>query len=93
MPTTAKRMISLPVEQAAYIDSQVAAGAYGSASEVVSAGLQALQERHAAIEHWLHDAVVPAHRAMQDDPKRAIPADQVFAALEDRIAERRRRTP
>ncbi|MGH7069311.1 MAG: type II toxin-antitoxin system ParD family antitoxin [Acetobacteraceae bacterium] len=50
-----------PAEQASYIDAQVAKGAYASASEVVRAGLRALQERDAATERWLRDEVVPAY--------------------------------
>ena len=45
MAAVQKRTISLPVEQASYIDAQVAKGAYASASEVVRAGLRALQDR------------------------------------------------
>lgn len=50
MAATEKRTVSLPAEQAAFIDAQVQAGAFASASEVVRAGLRALQERDAAIE-------------------------------------------
>jgi antitoxin ParD1/3/4 len=42
------RTVPLPAEEAEYADSLVASGAYGSASELVRAGLQALQEREAA---------------------------------------------
>ncbi len=45
MTAVCKRTVSLPVEQASYIDAQVTAGIYASASEVVRAGLRALQER------------------------------------------------
>jgi putative addiction module CopG family antidote len=38
LPPTEERTFSLPAEQADYIDSQVASGAYASASEVVRAG-------------------------------------------------------
>jgi antitoxin ParD1/3/4 len=81
MPSAEKRTVSLPVEQADYIDSLVASGAYATASEVVRAGLRALQERDAAVERWLREEVVPVAAAMQDDPGRAIPADQVFAEI------------
>jgi antitoxin ParD1/3/4 len=66
-------------EQASYIHALVASGAYATASEVVRAGLRALQERDAAVERWLRNEVVPAAAAMQDDPSRGIPAGQVFA--------------
>ena len=74
-----------PAEQASYIDSLVAAGTYASTSEVVRAGLRALQERDAALEDWLRDEVAPIYGAMMADPARAIPADQVFEAVHDRI--------
>ena len=38
------RTIKLPTEQVGYIDALVANGSYASASEVVRAGLRALQE-------------------------------------------------
>jgi antitoxin ParD1/3/4 len=80
-----KRTVSLPAEQASYIDSLVAAGTYASTSEVVRAGLRALQERDAALEDWLRDEAAPIYDAMMADPARAIPADQVFEAVHDRI--------
>ncbi len=79
MPSPDKRTISLPAEQASYIDALVASGTYATASEVVRAGLRALQERDSAVERWLRDEVVPVAAAMQADLGRAIPAEQVFA--------------
>lgn len=76
-----KRTISLLAAQASYIDALVEAGAYASASEVVRAGLRALQERDAAVERWLRQEVVPVYDAMQADPRRGLSADQVTAAL------------
>ncbi len=83
-----KRTVSLPAEHAAFIDAQVASGTYASASEVVRAGLRALQERDAAVERWLRDAVAPAYDAMQADPDSAVSLDDVFADLRSRHAQR-----
>ena len=78
MAATARRTISLPAEHAAYVDAQVASGEYASASEVVRAGLRALQERDAAIERWLREEVAPTYDAMKADPTRAIPLEEAF---------------
>jgi antitoxin ParD1/3/4 len=80
--------VFLSAEDAKYVDSLVASGAYASAREVVRAGLQALQARDAAIDRWLHDEVVPVYDAMQRDPHRAISGRDVTAALDSHHAER-----
>lgn len=82
------RTVPLPAAEANYVDSLVASGAYASASEVVRAGLRALQEREAAIDRWLEDEVVPVYDAMQSEPARALSADNVAAAIEARHAKR-----
>lgn len=87
MSSPERRTISLPAEQARYIDALVASGTYATASEVVRAGLRALQERDAAVERWLREEVVPVYDAMQADPGRGIPADQVRANLDALHAE------
>jgi antitoxin ParD1/3/4 len=79
-----KRTFSLPVEHADFIDEKVNSGSYASASEVVRAGLRALQERDAAMERWLNKEVAEAYHAMKADPKRGIPVEQVFAVLSKR---------
>jgi antitoxin ParD1/3/4 len=81
VPTIEKRTISLPKEQARYIDSLVESGGYASASEVVRAGLRALQERDAAVERWLIDEVVPLYDAMHENPGRGRSAQQVAEKL------------
>lgn len=81
MAAVEKRTISLPPDQARYIDDLVASGGYASASAVVCAGLRALQERDAAVERWLHAEVAPVYDAMQGNAGRALAANQVGAAL------------
>jgi len=78
MGASEKRTFSLPTEQSKFIDDLVATGSYATGSEVVRAGLRALQERDAAVERWLREEVVPVATAMMADPGRAIPAKQVF---------------
>jgi antitoxin ParD1/3/4 len=81
MPVSEKRTFSLPSEQAKFIDSLVESGLYATGSEVVRAGLRALQERDAAVERWLREEVVPVYDAMQADPGRAVPAEEVRERL------------
>jgi len=81
MAASRKRTVSLPDEQASYIDGLVNSGSYASASEVVRAGLRALQERDDAVERWLREEVAPVAAAVQADPSRSIPAEQVFDDL------------
>ena len=86
MSSTEKRTFSLPPEHALFIDEQVASGSYASASEVVRAGLRALQQRNQAVERWLREEVAPVYDAMQADPGRALPSKDVFDAIRRRHA-------
>src|SRR6202521_3880325 len=87
-PPVEKRTISLPPAQASYIDALVETGTYASASEVVRAGLRALQERDAAVERWLKEEVAPVYDAMEADPSRAHPAKDVFTRIRAKHAKR-----
>jgi len=90
MAASEKRTFSLPAEQSKFIDDLVAAGNYATSSEVVRAGLRALQERDAAVERWLREEVVPVAAAMQADPDRAIPTKQVFDEIRSLHEQRKR---
>jgi antitoxin ParD1/3/4 len=81
MPSAIKRTFSLPDEQSEYIDMQVDSGTYGSASEVVRAGLRALQERDAVIERWLIEEVAPTYDKMMANPSRLKSVDEVYTSI------------
>ena len=83
-----KRTTSLPPEHAAFIDRLVAPGSYALASEVVRAGLRALQERDAAIEKWLREEVGPTYDAIQANPGSAISAEDTAELMRHRHAAR-----
>ncbi|WP_315838177.1 type II toxin-antitoxin system ParD family antitoxin [Bradyrhizobium prioriisuperbiae] len=88
MSNSEKRTFSLPAEHTAFIDTLVSSGAYASGSEVVRAGLRALQERDAAVERWLREEVAPVYDAMKANPARGISAEQAFAEIKTRHAAR-----
>jgi antitoxin ParD1/3/4 len=87
-----KRTFSLPVEQASFIDALVASGAFATSSEVIRAGLRALQERDAAVDRWLREEVVPTARRMAADTSLGISADDVFGEIRKRHALRKNGT-
>ncbi len=90
MTKVSKRTFSLPAEQAAYIDAKVDSGAYATSSEVIRAGLRALQERDAAVERWLQDEVAPVYDAMKANPERKLSAKSVFSEARARYAVKRK---
>jgi antitoxin ParD1/3/4 len=93
MTKVERRTVSLRQEQAAFVDDLVASGAYASASEVVRAGLRALEERDAAVSRWLQGEVAPVYDAMQANPDRAIPLDDVMTDLAAHHAARAKLQP
>lgn len=87
--TAAKpRSFTLAPEQVRYVDGLVESGRFATDVEVVAAGLEALRDADAEFEQWILAEAVPVMIALEEDPARAIPADQVFASLKARGAER-----
>lgn len=59
--------VSLGDHFTTFIDTQVQAGRYGSASDVVRAGLRLLQEHEAKVKA-LHDALLAGERSGEPRP-------------------------
>ncbi|SEF14277.1 putative addiction module antidote protein, CC2985 family [Burkholderia sp. WP9] len=81
MRTTQQLSITLPNEMAEFVREKVARGDYASDSEVLRDALRALRERDRAIEAWLQDEVVPAAKALRENPDRALSAEDVRTEL------------
>jgi len=88
MAGSQKRAFELPAEQAAYIDGQVASGAYASASEVVGAGLRALQERDAGFDRWLREDVAPTFDRWKAGESATLSGGELSERVLQRHAER-----
>lgn len=87
VPPTNELLVCPPGRRATSTTSSLPAR-NSSGSEVVRAGSRALQERDAAVEKWLRDEVVEVCDAMRAEPRRAILAEKVFAAIRARHADR-----
>lgn len=59
------------------VEARIKSGAYGSAREVLSAALRALDREEAALDNWLRQRVDEAFA----DPRPDVPADEVFERL------------
>lgn len=93
MPSVEKRTVSLPSEHTKYIDGLVSSGLYGSASEVVRAGLRALQERDTAVEKWLLKEVAPVYDAMKADPTQGMSVQSAFDQVREHHARQLKDNP
>lgn len=66
------------------VEARVKSGAYSSASEVVRAGLRALDREEEALNEFLRTKI----RESLDDPRPDIPLEEVFDRLEQKHAAR-----
>jgi antitoxin ParD1/3/4 len=73
-------------KQQASLDAHLASGNYDSASEVLRAGLRALDREQRALDDLMRAKIQEA----LDDPRPDIPADDVFAELRALHQERAR---
>jgi Arc/MetJ-type ribon-helix-helix transcriptional regulator len=64
---------------------------YATESEVIRDGLRALQERDAAVEHWLRTEGVARYDAYHADPSRLMSAEETWNDLQEHIKARNRK--
>ncbi len=88
MPGIDKRTFSIQSEQTKYIDNMVKSGGYASASEVVRAGLRALQERDDAVERWLNNEVAPTYDAVTSGKMKTFDVSDAFDNIRARHAQK-----
>jgi antitoxin ParD1/3/4 len=84
----ASRTVVLTDDEAAFVDKLVSNGSYGSADEVLRAGVEALRRQDRDIDRWIQNEIVSVADAMAQDPSRGVPIDEVFAELRARHAAR-----
>ncbi len=80
--------ITLSPELAEMVKEKVASGAYASESEVLNAGLRALQLQDTVLENWLRTEGVARYDAYHGEAQEGRPADEVFARLRAHHAKR-----
>lgn len=83
---TEKKTISLPKKQADFADKLVAEGEFASVSEVMRAGLRALQEKDEVYRRWLMQEVAPVYDAVEEGRMKTYPLDEVMEELRQRNA-------
>ncbi len=80
--TASPMTITLPSGQKAFVEERIRLGRFASASEVVRAGLRALEREEAHLDEWMRQKVEEA----LNDPEPDILAEEVFAELRARNA-------
>ncbi len=77
--------VTLPEPDADGVTARVASGAYASESDVVRAGLRALEALEDEAEGWIAGEGAARYDAWKADPSRARPAAEAFARVRDAI--------
>lgn len=80
--------VTLPDSDADSVAARVASGAYASESDVVQAGLRALEALEDEAEAWIAREGAARYDAWKADPSRTRPAADVFARVRDAIRNR-----
>lgn len=80
--TTSPISVTLPIGQKDFVEERVRTGRFASASEVVREGLRALEREEAHLDTWMREKI----RDARDDPRPNVPAADVLARLNARIA-------
>ena len=89
MRTTQQFSVTLPLDMAEAVESQIRSGRYASVSEVLRDGVRALLDRDASVERWLREEVVAGHEEYLADPSKGVPADEVLPRIKARRGARK----
>ena len=84
MPRSSRPVTVTLGELQEVVDSRVRSGRYASASEVLRAGLRALDREEAALDDWMRRKVEQSLA----DPGADIPIDDAFASVRAHAAKR-----
>ena len=84
MDQTEKLSITVTAQQAETIRQQIASGAYASASEVIRAGLRALEREREEYQQHI-DSIRARIQESLDDPRPSLPLKEAMDELRDYI--------
>jgi antitoxin ParD1/3/4 len=77
MPRASRPITVTLGELQSNVEARVKSGKYASASEVIRAGIRALDREEAAVDSWLKSRIEDAF----SDPRPSVPAEDVFRRL------------
>ena len=80
--TSLPMTVTLPGGQKAFVEDRIRAGRFASASEVVRAGLRALEREEAHLDDWMREKI----RVALEDPRPSVPGEEVLTRLNAQIA-------
>lgn len=70
--------VTLPQDLVEKVREKQATEGYETEADVIRDGLLALDNDRARFERWLRDEVLPAAKALDEDPSRAISIEEVM---------------